>query len=172
MPVADDTQRDGGGNREGFLKFFGDHLVALGGTYVPLDGSGQEAGEERFFALPGFVLSLRGGWRLVTTGHAIKEIERKLQAGEYRMTHCVLAASFGSGSQGEEAIPFDCRSAVVQAIADQSVGLDYAVLTLNFNERAWLEENGIRPISHINWATQDPAKCEVFALLGFPHCAV
>jgi hypothetical protein len=74
--TAENTNQDGqkAGSVD-MLRFFCDHLVVLGGSYVPLDAQGHDAGAEKFFAFSGFILSVRGVWCLVTAGHAVQELE-------------------------------------------------------------------------------------------------
>src|SRR6266849_2290912 len=78
-------------NQQGLLAFVCDHLVSLVGTYVSLNDEGNEKTEECFFALPGFIMIVRGRWYLVTAGHSIQELEEQLARDKYRMTNCGLA---------------------------------------------------------------------------------
>jgi hypothetical protein len=160
-------------NQEGFLAFLCDHLVLLGGTYVDLDGEGRDKSEERFFSLPGIIMSVRGVWWLVTAGHVIEELEGGLTAGKARLTNCCLAAHFGSKAAAEQTIPFDFQSSsMYHPINNEAAGLDFALLPLTEEQRAALAENGIRPVFEENWNQQRVEACEVFALLGAPHCLV
>src|SRR6516162_931828 len=90
-----------------FLAFMCDHLVSLSGTYVSQDGDSGAWGEERFFALSGFILVVRGVWCLVTAGHLIEELEEGITAGGFALTNCCLAGHFGRGAAGEQTIPFN-----------------------------------------------------------------
>jgi hypothetical protein len=45
-------------------------------------------------------------------------------------------------------------------------------LTVTEELRRALSENGIRPISQDNWKQQRVDACEIFAMLGLPHCLV
>jgi hypothetical protein len=158
--------------RQQMLAFFCDHLVSLAGTFVPLDEEGQDAGEESFFALSGFVVTVRGVWCLVTAGHAVQTLEDRLAAGAYRLTNCCLGAHFGSSPQADVSIPFDLAESGRLWVNAEEEGLDFALLTLDDEQRAALERNGIRPISEENWVRQNIAACEIFALVGLPTCLV
>ncbi len=159
-------------NQQAFLAFMSDHLVLLGGTYASQAAWGRDDGKECFFALPGFVMTVRGVWCLVTAGHSIQELEEGFAAGKYRLTNCCVAAHFGSRAAGEKTIPFDFQSCGKLSINDEEAGLDFAMLTLTKKQTAELTENGIRPVSEDNWRHQRIDACEVFALLGPPDCLV
>src|SRR6266851_9154551 len=159
-------------NQEELLAFMCDHLVALCGTYACLDCGGLGKGEERFFALPGFILMARGIWRFVTAAHLIEEIEDERSTHDYRLINCCLATHFRNNSPTEELIPFDFESSPKLCISDQAAGLDFAVVTLTEEQMLALRNNGIRPISQENWSQQRVDACEMFFLLGLPHCPV
>ncbi len=159
-------------NQQGLLAFVCDHLVSLVGTYVSLNDEGNEKTEECFFALPGFIMIVRGRWYLVTAGHSIQELEEQLARDKYRMTNCGLAACFGSKGPAEQTIPFDFKVSAKLYINDAAAGLDFAMLMLTEEQTGALGNNGIRPISQENWSQQRVDSCEIFALLGLPHCLV
>jgi uncharacterized protein (DUF433 family) len=154
------------------LRYFCDHLVVLAGSYVPLDARGHDAGEEKFFAYSGFILSVRDVWCLVTAGHAIQELEKHLCANSIRLTACCLADYFGSNPRVRMPQPFDYAGCGKIFIDDEKEGLDFALLTIRPFYRMGLEANGIRAISEANWVAQDVSACEWFALLGLPTCLV
>jgi uncharacterized protein (DUF433 family) len=154
------------------LRFFCDHLVVLGGSYVPLDAQRHDAGAEKFFAFSGFILSVREVWCLVTAGHAIQELEDNLGARRIRLANCCLADYFGSKPRVAEPMPFDYADCGKIFIDDEKEGLDFALLTIRPFYQMSLEANGIRAISEVNWVAQDVSACELFALLGLPNCLV
>jgi uncharacterized protein (DUF433 family) len=167
------------GNQDGrqagpvdMLRFFCDHLVVLGGSYVPLDTQGHDAGAEKFFAFSGFILSVRGIWCLVTAGHTVQELEHNLRARRIRLANCCLADYFGSKPRVPEPMPFDYEDCGKIFIDDEKEGLDFALLTIRSFYQMSLEANGIRAISEANWVAQDVSACELFALLGLPNCLV
>lgn len=154
------------------LRFFCDHLVVLGGSYVPLDTQGHDAGAEKFFAFSGFILSVRGVWCLVTAGHAVQELEDNLLSRRIRLANCCLVDYLGSRPRVAEPMPFDYADCGKIFIDDEKEELDFALLTILPFYQMSLEANGIRAISEVNWAAQDVSACELFALLGLPNCLV
>jgi uncharacterized protein (DUF433 family) len=171
--AAENSNQDG--RRAGpvdMLRFFCDHLVVLGGSYVPLDAQGHDAEAEKFFAFSGFILSVRGVWCLVTAGHAVQELEDNLRARRIRLANCCLADYFGSKPRVAEPMPFDYADCGKIFIDDEKEGLDFALLTIRSFYQMSLEANGIRAISEANWIAQDLSACELFALLGLPNCLV
>jgi hypothetical protein len=154
------------------LAYFCNHLVALGGAYVELDAAGQEVGEPLFFAFPGFILSVRGIWCLVTAGHSIRDLDDKLQSGRIRLANCFLGDTFGSAPRVPEPTPFFYDDCPKLSIHEPDDGLDFALFPLRPYYRMHLEANGIRAIAEENWVRQDAEVCELFALVGLPTCLV
>lgn len=154
------------------LAYFCNHLVALGGSYVQLDGAGQPVGEPVFFCYSGFILSVRGVWCLVTAGHSIQRLDEDLQTGRKRLTNCCLGDYFGTAPRVAEPTPFVYEDCPKLWIHDPEEGLDFALMLLRPYYRMNLEANGIRAIAEENWIRQDVSACELFAMVGLPTCQV
>jgi hypothetical protein len=154
------------------LAYFCNHLVALCGSYVELDAARQEVGEPVFFSFPGFILSVRGVWCLVTAGHSIQGLDDDLQSGRIRLTDCSLADYFGSAPRVNEPTRFFYEDCPKLSIHEPDDGLDFALIVLRPYYRMNLEANGIRAIAEENWINQNVKACELFALVGFPTCQV
>lgn len=154
------------------LAYFGRHLVGLMGTYFRLDSSGNDIGNEQFFAFSGFAMSLRNVWYLVTAGHCIEDLEKAVAGSHIHLTSTRLADFFGSEAKVEDTSYFDYQANPKLYIYDKAAGLDFAVLPLRDWYRATLTANGVEAITEGHWINQDIGACSFFAILGFPTVLV
>ena len=153
---------------ENTISFFCRHLVSLAGSYQPLDSSGEAIGEAGFFSFSGFVLSVRDTWHLVTAGHILKDLDKKTQNKEVKLTGCLLIDNFGLNVVSHTPIPFDYDNSSRYYIDDKADGLDFGLIALRPYYRRLLEVNGIVPVSEENWIYQPSIKFEHYIMLGLP----
>ena len=130
--------------RQKFLRYLGRHLVALTGSYRLTDDAATS--EERPFNYTGCIVTANGEWFVLTAGHAIQAHVKAVNEGLIEITGRVLADYFGINAANRQPIPFDIIEQPKIYTDDVTSGLDYALLTLNSNQRQLLESNDIMPL--------------------------
>ncbi len=158
------------------FRYFCRHLVAITGTYVPLDIKGSPAGEPRRFAYSGFVVELRGTWMIATAGHIIQDFESKLD--RIRLGQCNIVDCFGPGEVSNYAIPFDLAGTErfyvheddSQLRLDENLGLDLGLIQLDENNVKLLQANNVVPVSEENMRTAGNSERSWHMIVGFPEC--
>jgi hypothetical protein len=153
------------------VKFYGRHLVCLGGTYVYLDERGRQVGEEKIFTISGFIMSFGGEWFFITAGHALKEgIDDTLASGRVRLHAVGFHDALGPDAKFPHPTMIDYPSAPKWYIDDRNLGLDIGLIYLRPLYRAGLQANGVVPITEANWVNQPADLGRDYFLFGIPEC--
>ena len=119
------------------------------------------------FAISSFVIAVQGLWCLVTAGHILSDLERRLKNGRRIVKSRLIDAM--AGASGTGSIPFDLENAPRWHI-DDNAGLDYGVILLRPLFVHQLLAGGIQALTAESWIDipSDPDAC---FLLGFPKAA-
>jgi hypothetical protein len=153
------------------FRFFCRHIVCLGGWVQEIDGTGKHQGAPKPFAFSACVLEIRGDWHLLTAGHILQRLGKRLARKEIVILKSYLLAGFGPEVKAHRAahlpIEFDYEK-TDKAYIDQD-GLDFGLLDLGKYLRAHLESNEVKPIAEENWRIPSGMEFEDCAILGFPQ---
>jgi hypothetical protein len=114
-------------NSGDMFSFLCRHLVCLAGTYQPLDANGEPIGQVQPFLHPGWILSIRDTWCLVTAGHILRDLDERLNSKRIGLTGCILVDSLGPDAVSPLHIPFDYQRQSKFYILDDEAGLDFWV---------------------------------------------
>jgi hypothetical protein len=145
------------------------HVVCLAVQYVALDDKGMPVGKEQFLAHSAFVMSFRGLWFLVTAGHALESLDRRIQESRLKVTSCCIADYFGPGAKVHLPTPFHYDQDTVEgAVYDDALGFDFGLIYLREFLQRGLEANGVLAISENDWVNLDELDFDLYYLLGFP----
>jgi len=147
------------------LEYFCRHLVALCTTAEPKNAGGSD--KTRFFAGCGTLINIRGHVMFLTAGHIVREVEKAFASDQYDIK-AVLADTFGAGRKSDYPIPFDLKNALFWYMDDDELGLDFGVIFLRSYYVNLLALNGIVALEERNWAHQDNAEFDGYAMLGLP----
>lgn len=146
--------------------FLCNHLVALIGTFNPVDADGQPTGWPEPFIAAGCILSFRGEWGWLTAGHILGSIENKLKNPQIKGLFR-LADTFGPNANNHLQIPFDYESAEKSFIDDDEAGLDYGLIALSTLHKEQMEKNHIQPITEQDWMSLNNIEFDQCFMLGF-----
>jgi hypothetical protein len=144
------------------------HLVCLGVLFVELDEKGQPSGHEKFLACSGFVMELHGMCFIVTAGHVIQLLDRRLANKEIAIKSSIIVDYFGKDAKVELPTHFSYEAAKRGAIDHDGIGLDLGLIHLSEFFRNSILANNVIPITRANWEMQDQVTFHGFFLLGFP----
>jgi len=163
MTIHLDNQRESGR----FTGFMGRHFVALVGAYESLkDGQIFHRG---VFTISGFVLRLHDRLFWVTAGHCLKsELDKPIREGKLRVFNCGFADYFGDQAQDTHNIPHSYALGCAFYIDDESRGLDFGVIPLDYLTIQNLAANGIKYVSRENWIHQPGIRFDRYAMFGIP----
>jgi hypothetical protein len=153
---------------EKMLEFFCRHLVALCVTYRAVK-NGMPMEKQRFFAVPGVVICIRGFCSFLTAGHALKDLSLHLERGDIVLESSVLADTFGPDTVTEKPIPFDLLNEPRFFIDNQEEGLDFGLIALRPYYVALLAKHGIKALFEENWINQHRVAFDAYAMLGLPE---
>jgi hypothetical protein len=145
------------------------HIVCLTGTAVQLDGAGRRTGSEIFFNISGFVVSLFGRWLWVTAGHALRDLDDRINRGEIEIVRASLADYFVQGEGVGLGIPFNYYDCQKCTIDDDTLGLDIGLVPLRPYHQQLLEANKIVPLPQDGWGPHKNFQCDTYGILGFPE---
>lgn len=156
------------GGAEKALEFFCRHLVALCVTYRQVK-SGIPVEKPSFFACPGVVICIRRFCSFLTAGHALKDLNARLERGEILVESAVLADTFGPGAISEKSIPFDLLNEPRFFIDDEKEGLDFGLIALRPYYVKLLAKHGIIALFEKNWTYQHRVQFDAYTMLGLPE---
>jgi hypothetical protein len=160
------ASRDNSGER---YRFLCRHLVGLAVTCQPIDAHGKPAGQGQLFIYPGWILSIRDAWCLVTAGHILKQLDELLEKKKIELDSCALIDSLGPDAVSSLHIPFDYQERPKFYIYDEQAGLDFGLIPLSSYYRNLLEGNRILPVTERDWQHQDKVEFSHYMMLGFPE---
>ena len=143
------------------------HLSCLDAKIEP-DGTSTDVRnfDLRAFSVSTFVISVRDVWFLITAGHVLRDVERRLKDGRQ-----IVKARLVDGFATNETLP-----PIVFPFSDTpewhvfSGGLDYALFPLRPLYALQLMEGGVVPLNEESW-TDAPEEPDAYYLLGFPDQA-
>ena len=120
--------------------------------------------EPEAFAVSSFIITVKDIWFLVTAGHILKKLEKRLKAGRKIVKSRLIDGM--AGATGIGSIIFDLGNEPQWYIDDDN-GLDYGVIPLRPLYVQQLIAAGIKPLVSECWIDipSDPDAC---FLLGFP----
>lgn len=161
------TQLDNHPDTGRFTSFMGRHFVALVGAYESFkDGQIFHRG---VFTISGFILRLHDQLFWVTAGHCLKdELDEPILVGRLRVFNCGFADYFGDQVRDTHNIPYGYAPGCAFYINDESRGLDFAVIPLDYLTIQNLAANGIKYVSRENWIHQPGIRFDRFAMFGIP----
>jgi hypothetical protein len=152
------------------VQFFGQHMVCLTGSYIPIDSAGRKIGKEEIFSFSGFVMSFGGDWFLVTAGHVLEDkLDKRIDAKQIKVLQSGIKDDFGPNVTSPYHTPIDYESTERWSINDENLGLDFGVMYLRDLYRRGLEVNKVVPIAEDNWIHQRGEHLDVYFLLGLPE---
>jgi hypothetical protein len=155
-------------NAEKMLEFFCRHLVALCVTYRAVK-DGMPVEEQRFFAVPGVVICIRGFFSFLTAGHALKDLSLHLERGNIAVELAVLVDTFGPDTISKQPIPFDLFNEPRFFIDNEQEGLDFGLIALKPYYVALLAKHRIKALFEENWINQHRVKFDAYTMLGLPE---
>jgi hypothetical protein len=159
-------------NDEDFVRFFSRHLVSLSGWYQATSPNEVEDGQLQFFSYSGFIISFNGLWCFATAGHILENLEGHLKEETIRVVRYSLLDDFGPDVISHDPIPFDYGRAPKYYIYNEDAGLDFALIGLGPYYQGLLQANGIKAISHENWANQHEVDFGKHMMIGLPQKAI
>lgn len=151
---------------EQLLDYLSRHLVALAGTYQPIDSAGQPNGASGFVCYSGFILPINGNWCFVTAGHILEELDRHLDGGNV-LFRFRLVDYLRSDADHTEPIPFDYENA--DRLWRHADGLDFGFVALDDLTKRQLEANGVRPLYQEYLEPNDGCTLHGHIMLGLPE---
>lgn len=149
-----------------FLKQLGQHLVALCGSYVPLNDDGEPAGPATFYSYTGTVFEILGKWCIATAGHCLKNLEKASNHPKILIETQVLADYFGPRATSETPLPFKPLEEGFLYVYED--GLDFGFVVLGDLWRQNLVRNNVIPFTSRQWQFPDDLDFEKHAIVGFP----
>lgn len=146
---------------ERFYKSAGRHFATLSCVQVP-----PGSNEENALVFSGFLVDIAGAWVYVTAGHILRDIKRAIAGGSTFSTWR-LGDHTSRGKFRDIAIPFDFKLDDWLVIEDESMGIDYAAVSLHPMYCRLLEAGGATPIESHAWGDH-LTEHEQWALVGVP----
>ncbi len=153
------------------VRFFCRHLIGLGWYEGKTDGNGDFVEQPVFYGASGFLLgeddTPSAKLHLVTAGHVLTELRRRLsEPGRAGQSYSLFDA-WGPLSTCAERIPFDFPAAPAVVEFDKKAGLDYAIISLpDYVSRLFRQT--ILPFSRRNWVHQPSIEFDAYAVIGLP----
>lgn len=135
-----------------------DHEVSQHGVYSP-DSSDC-------ISISAFVMSIRGRWFIITAGHVLQDIRRRITTGR-KITSCRIFDSWHPKALFRDSVPFDFQGAPKYVFGDED-GIDCAVISLSRMTEELLQRNGIVPLDESYWEVT-PRPLDVLYVVGLPH---
>jgi len=155
-----------------FLNQFCRHIVCLHGFDVRLVADKNSDGMSRWdpqnFYVSAFVLSIRGTWFLVTAGHVLRELDKRLEGRRLVRSH--LMDGTASGSKFPP-IPFVLGRTPQWHEYDEEQGTDYALIPLRDGFVRPLMAGGVIALDESAVCGLNVDATEYY-LLGFPEAAI
>ena len=149
LPEGDETEE--------ILREYGDYLVGLGALV---------RAEKKAFAdfSSGFILAIRNRWYWTTAGHVIRDLEKRVQAGQ-SVSRFHLMDWYGTG-KNKNAIPFDYDNAWKYWVYNTEEGLDFGVVELPNNVKGLLQANNVKAVAE--WSDYRK-RFSSYLMLGLPE---
>jgi hypothetical protein len=146
------------------------HVVSLSWVDVGVSSEKKDSASTSngpmAFSVTAFVIAVRGIWFLVTAGHILRDLDKRLAEGRK-----IISSRLVDGFNVDESLP---PIPFVLGDTDQwyvyQDGLDYALLPLRPNYVEQLHRGGIRALDQGHW-TELPTQVDRHFLLGFPSQA-
>jgi hypothetical protein len=158
----------GGPDEKEILSDLGRHIVAICGSYVPLNNKGEPSDKPSFYSYTGTVFELLGAWYIVTAGHVLRRLEEATNSPAVRIEAQVLADYFGVRTTNRMPLPFKPLEQHCSYIDDDSLGLDFGLVSISPLFRKNLDANGILPLSSRQWNFPSAVAFEQHGVVGFP----
>jgi len=160
------------------MRFFGRHIVCLVVSFVYVKG--KTTGQQKTFFYPGFIISFRGTWLIVTAGHSIQELDTALEQGVIHIEFCrlidCLSPTAPHTDKESANFPFDYEGSTrLGAYFDRNHvigpldGRDFGLIIISDYDRKLLESNGISPLPESRWRPPDGTVLDGFVLVGIPE---
>lgn len=153
---------------EKMLEFFCRHLVTLCVTYRAVKDA-LSLKKQRFYAVPGVVICIRGFCSFLTAGHALKDLYTHLEREDIVLESAVLADTFGSEASSKMPVPFDLQNEPRFFINNKKEGLDFGLVALRSHYVALLAKHGIKALFEENWINQHRVEFDGYTMLGLPE---
>jgi hypothetical protein len=148
-----------------FIRSLCRHLVCITGTAIELKSDQKK---KVFFNISGFVVSLYGGWMLITAGHALERLDKRIKNGELEIVECSLADYFALDVDSAVGIPINYKDIKKLYLDDDSLGLDFGLILLGPHYRRLLEKN-VRAIPQEAWELREKLQFDRYGVLGCPE---
>lgn len=152
----------------GFLNALCRHVISLSWLDAKTEPDGPtddpDAYDLKAFSVSAFVISVRHIWFLVTAGHILRDLDRRLQAGR-RIVKSRLIDGIAS-NKSFPAIPFTLGDTPQWYVYND--GLDYALIPLSPSFALQLIAGGVSALSEDAWIDV-PDSPDGYFLLGFPN---
>lgn len=153
-----------------FLGWVGRHCVAVGWE----DAEPGQVNATGGFAFSAFIMSVGSLWFLVTAGHIIDDINRRLNQGR-ELRFAKIIDAWAEGRTDQHPIPFpdmvDSERVPQGHIHQESTGIDYGWFYLRDYYRRLLAGNGIVPLDETAWKSV-PEQLDAYNAFGFPDDCV
>jgi len=151
-----------------FLKYHGRHIIAICGSYLPLNEKGEQAGVPTFYSCTRTIFEILGSWCIVTAGHVLRNLEAASKCPRVRTEFQVLADYCGVGATNDHPIPFKPLEEGWTFIVDDDLGLDFGLVFIQPFYREILKSNGILPLTSRQWNFPPDLAFETRGIVGFP----
>lgn len=151
-----------------YTEFFSRHLIGLAWYEGPANEQGDFTEKPTFHCASAFLLQIEERFCLVTAGHVLLDIDKRLAENGHIAKYHNLYDIWSPRATIKEPIPFDFTKAESLIILfDPELGVDIAVIELSILYRELLAQT-IQPFTHDRWLYQANVKFDFFAILGIP----
>lgn len=160
------------GTKQSFLTIFMKHVVCLSLLDVKKEIEEDDPSFERqpgHILFSSFVVSVQNIWFLITAGHVLKDIEKRIKLGR-RIVKTRIIDSF-QNSKNTMSMPFDFDDAIKIPIYKSEDGIDYGAIMLKAFYVRSLLAGGTRAFNEKEYE-DIPDKADKYFLLGFPTQAM
>jgi hypothetical protein len=148
-----------------FLKYFGQHLVAICGSYVTVDDKGKR-GQPKFYSYTGTVFEICGKWVLATAGHCLESLENASNDPQVLIETEVLADYFGPSATNQTPLPFKPLEQGFLYVNED--GLDFGFVFISDLWRECLARNKVIPFTTKQWNFPAGHQFDSYGIVGFP----
>ena len=120
------------------------------------------------FLATAFVISIREHWILLTAGHVLKQLKKRLSAGRRLLKTKLI--DMAPEENHFPSIPFDFKPEMSNFIDDRETNLDFGVIPLSQMYVELLKAGGTVPISE-SMVPEKPGRADGYLMAGLPRQA-
>lgn len=120
----------------------------------------------------GWLLEMHGQLFWVTAGHCLRDLDKNIENGTYKLVGSQFMDCFGYRAEHLESVPFTYEPGCGFFIFDKSTGFDFGLIKLSQMYRDLFATNKNIPITRKNWVHIPNLSFDFYRMFGIPEDCV